>query len=241
MKNAMTGIAALAVILTATLTHTGCGRNGNLPQPSELELDRTKLSVETLLLLDQAKRGDPVAQFNLGAMYDSGYYDLPQNYAEALKWYLRAADQGSYSAQYYLAIMYAEGKGVRKNLAKAAKWYRKSAQWYPWAQLQLGIMYTKGQGVWKNHAKAAKWFREAAERRLAEAQYRLGVMYAEGRGVARDDVEAHAWLSLAAEQCHPSASEIRNKITARLSNAAKERAKSLASGYQLPNQRHCQY
>ena len=36
---------------------------------------------------------------------------LPQDYAEAMKWYLKAADQGDVYAQYELGIMYAEGNG----------------------------------------------------------------------------------------------------------------------------------
>src|SRR5215469_10861366 len=36
---------------------------------------------------------------------------LPQDYAEAMKWYLKAADQGDVYAQYELEIMYAEGNG----------------------------------------------------------------------------------------------------------------------------------
>ena len=171
MRNSASTIPAFTAILAIMLTLAGCAMDGSSPQPSDFRIDRAELSVETSLILDQAERGEPVGQFNLGARYDCACYDLPQNYAQALKWYRRAAAQGSYSAQFNIARMYEEGKGVRKNLAEAARWYRKSAEWDPYAQLQLGIMYSKGQGVWKNLAEAARWFREAADRRLAEAQY----------------------------------------------------------------------
>ncbi len=40
-----------------------------------------------------AKQGNPHAQYNLGLMYENGQ-GIPQNYAEALKWYTKAAEQG---------------------------------------------------------------------------------------------------------------------------------------------------
>ena len=57
----------------------------------------------------------------------------------AVKWYRKAAEQGSAKAQYNLGVMYAEGTGVLKNDAKAVKWYRKAAdQGDATAQLHLG-------------------------------------------------------------------------------------------------------
>ena len=41
----------------------------------------------------KAERGDAPAQLTLGFMYSSGL-DVPQDYAEAAKWYRKAADQG---------------------------------------------------------------------------------------------------------------------------------------------------
>jgi TPR repeat protein len=52
---------------------------------------------------------------------------VPQNFAEALKWYRRAAAKGNASAQFNLGIMYANGEGVPKDEAKAVEWYQKSA------------------------------------------------------------------------------------------------------------------
>ena len=52
----------------------------------------------------------PTAQFNLGFMYDEGQ-GVPQDYAEALKWYRLAAAQGFAKAQFLLGVMYAKGRG----------------------------------------------------------------------------------------------------------------------------------
>ena len=44
---------------------------------------------------------------------------VPQNYAEAVKWYRLAADQGDASAQFNLGVMYDKGQGVPQDYAEA--------------------------------------------------------------------------------------------------------------------------
>ena len=119
-------------------------------------------------------------------MYDNGQ-GVPQNYAEAVKWYRLAADQGDAGAQYNLGVMYDQGRGVPQNYAEAVKWYRLAAdQGDAIAQYNLGVMYDKGQGVPQNYAEAVKWYRLAADQGYAGAQYNLGVMYDKGRGRAAE-------------------------------------------------------
>ena len=45
-----------------------------------------------------AEKGDSRAQSKLASMYRNGL-GVPKNYAEAIKWYRRAIDQGSATAQ----------------------------------------------------------------------------------------------------------------------------------------------
>src|SRR5260370_4947229 len=57
----------------------------------------------------RAEQGDPRAQFDLA----SGYYygrGIPQDYAEALRWYKMAADQGEPRAEGALGEMYLTGR-----------------------------------------------------------------------------------------------------------------------------------
>jgi hypothetical protein len=59
---------------------------------------------------------------------------------------------------------YAEGRGVEKDLAKAAEYYRKAAeQGHAEAQFSLGYAYRYGYGVAKDIDEAARWYRKAAE------------------------------------------------------------------------------
>ncbi|MGE3744911.1 MAG: hypothetical protein AB7G25_04190 [Sphingomonadaceae bacterium] len=50
-----------------------------------------------------ALRGDPVAQHNLGLLWEHGYGSTPKNLNEAANWYLRAAQQGFVMAMVALA------------------------------------------------------------------------------------------------------------------------------------------
>ena len=68
-----------------------------------------------------AEQGDAVAQYNLGVMYDNGI-GVPENDAEAVKWYRKAADQGHAKAQFNLGVMYYNGDGVPENHVRAYVW-----------------------------------------------------------------------------------------------------------------------
>jgi len=74
---------------------------------------------ETKLLAEQ---GDADAQYNLGLMYLLGD-GVPENDAEAVKWFRLAAEQGYATAQYNLGRMYANGYGVPQNNIRAYVWY----------------------------------------------------------------------------------------------------------------------
>ena len=59
-------------------------------------------------------------------LYQDGQ-GVQQDYAEAMKWFRKAADQGDPEAQYALGVMYKNGRGVPRDDAEAIKWYRKAA------------------------------------------------------------------------------------------------------------------
>lgn len=75
----------------------------------------------------------------------------------------RAASSGDVYAQFKLANMYFEGKGVEQNDAEAAKWFLEAArQDHAEAQFIIGTLYEKGDGVQKSDAHAYSWFVKAA-------------------------------------------------------------------------------
>jgi putative methionine-R-sulfoxide reductase with GAF domain len=68
-----------------------------------------------------AEQGDPTAQFSMGARYATGE-DVPQDYAEAVRWFSMAAEQGHVVSQATLGAYYWAGRGVPQDLAKAYFW-----------------------------------------------------------------------------------------------------------------------
>jgi len=74
-----------------------------------------------------ALRGDKVAQFQTGVIYERGI-GVEVNQTNAAQWYEKAAQQGYVDAQYNLALLYASGRGVEKNLESAMIWLTKAAK-----------------------------------------------------------------------------------------------------------------
>jgi hypothetical protein len=115
-------------------------------------------------LLPCAEAGDPIAQFNLGLMYDLGD-GVPQDDAEAARWYRRAAEQGVVEAQNNVGHMHANGEGVLQDDVEALRWYRMAAdQGHAKAQHNLGVMYFYGKGVPQDYISAYVWSNLAAAR-----------------------------------------------------------------------------
>ena len=68
-----------------------------------------------------------------------------------------AAEQGNPYAQYSIAHMFEEGKGVPQNYKQAAKWYTKAAE-QEWGQVIIGDFYLEGKGVPQSYVKAHIWY-----------------------------------------------------------------------------------
>ena len=74
-----------------------------------------------------AEQGDVYAQTVLGLMYADGE-GVPENDAEAVRWFRLAAEQGTARAQFNLGVMCERGEGVPENDAEAVKGYRLAAE-----------------------------------------------------------------------------------------------------------------
>jgi len=109
------------------------------------------------------------------------------------------AVQGVAVAQFAIAVMYSDGRGVAKDPMEGTKWYlRASEQGLALAQLSLGAAYFLGLGVKQDHSEAVKWYRRAAEQGWTQAQFNLGSMYSAGQGVSRNQALAYQWCLLSA-------------------------------------------
>ena len=203
----------------------------------------------------------------LGLLYSGGdggardYAAAQDNYVEARRWYLKAAEQGYTAAQFNLGFLYAEGYGGAQDYVEARKWYLKAAeQGHAAAQNNLGLLYQDGQGVaWdyvearKWYLKAAeqgyaaaqnnlgdlyltgdeaqKWYLKAAERGHAAAQNNLGALYYNAAGGAEDYTMAYVWHNSAAARGHATASKNRDAVVAKLDAASLAEAQELSKEY----------
>ncbi len=92
-----------------------------------------------------ANQGDAYAQYNLGVMYANGD-GVPENDAEAVKWYRKAADQGYAVAQYNLGLCMTMAKVFQRTMLRQLSGTGKQLiKGYAQAQFNLGVMYDKGE------------------------------------------------------------------------------------------------
>lgn len=156
-----------------------------------------------------ANLGSAFDQYRLGYMQQCGL-GQSKNDSEALKWYLKSAEQNDSSAMNNIAWMYLAGERVKRDPVKALEWYKKmaatgSAEGY----FNIAIMYESGQGVSKNDDEAIAYFKKAADslndqieefdrKAAVDALYRIGMNYKN----RHDIIEAAKWFSKAAELNH---------------------------------------
>lgn len=120
-------------------------------------------------------------------------------YVESVQWFTKAAKQGQLLAHLKLGQIYADGKGVDRNIDLAINWYSKAAeQGDETAAYALGTIYYYGKGVPRNYEKAAKWFTKLANQGDAISQSILGDMYLEGQGLPQNHTKAAYWYKKSA-------------------------------------------
>ena len=148
----------------------------------------------------QLAAGNAIAQNDLGVMCYMGE-GVPQDYAEAAKWFFRAAEQGDPVAQHNLGLAYHDGNGVPHDRAESARWTRCAAeQGFAQAQYNMGALLHAGDGVSQDKEAALKWLFRAAKQGYAVAECRVGVFFREGDFVPQDHEEAMKWFHRAAEK-----------------------------------------
>ena len=160
--------AAIIALVAVLVGMEACGGSGRTHAQQALdgvhapaEQDDAEAQ-ESLGLRALAEQGHDLAQFNLGSMYLNGQ-GVPQDDAEAVRWYRLAADQGHADAQGNLGAMLLNGQGVPQDHAEAVRWFRAAAdQGNAFAQGNLGTMYSNGWGVPQDYVAAHMWFNLAA-------------------------------------------------------------------------------
>lgn len=127
-------------------------------------------------------------QFNLAALYA----DVKGDFEAAYGWFKASADQGYSRAQTNLGSFFFEGKGVAKDMAKAAQYFSlAAAQNDVIAQHRLSIMYIKGEGVPQDNAKGLRCAQLCTENGHAGGMALLNMFQETFESVGERDLISH--------------------------------------------------
>ena len=168
-------------------------------------------------------------KFLLKTAYDymQGTNGVQQDKQEAMKWFMKAAEQGDGNAQGVIGTAYYQGlDGYPKDTKEGMKWLRKSAnggnkiaqdlvgridksmdqalmEWKKAADqgdvaAQLNLARFFGKS--EDWEQSTNWYGRAAINGNIEAQRTMGGSYIFGRGVPKNSTVAYMWFSLADEQ-----------------------------------------
>jgi uncharacterized protein len=147
------------------------------------------LSDKVQELITKGKAGDVEAQFRVATAYDWGK-GAPRDGAEAMKWYLLAAEQGFAEAQNSVG----SGLQAEKRYAEALPWYEKATeQGNPLATNNLAYLHDLGLGVKQDRQKAFELYSQAADLGWSEAMWNIANMYGAGQLGKKDMVMACVW------------------------------------------------
>lgn len=111
-----------------------------------------------------------------------------------------AAKTGDALALFEIGARFTEGRGVKSDLAEAARWYKLSAdKGFAPAEYRIANLYEKGNGVERDLTKAREYYERAAKAGNASAMHNLAVLYATGIDGKPDTATAVNWFKQAAD------------------------------------------
>lgn len=101
-----------------------------------------------------------IAETNIDNLYRHAWIAfLSSNSDQGFYWLNAAAKQGHAEAQFYLGLIYEEGRGVKQNLNTAFQWLREAAkQGHEEAQYHLGRKHKKVLDVAKDDEDAVEGY-----------------------------------------------------------------------------------
>ncbi|MBN9149577.1 MULTISPECIES: hypothetical protein [unclassified Nitrobacter] len=205
---------------THTLEPIAIPRSESLPDG----IGSTKLRTAAL-------HGDAAAAYEIGVRYAEGK-GVAVNYAEAAKWYDRAAEAGVVPAMFRLGTLHEKGLGVAKDFDAARRYYMQAAERdNAKAMHNLAVLDADGGGKGANYTSAAQWFRKAAERGVADSQFNLGILCARGIGIEQNLAESYKWFSLAAAQGDVDSGRKRDEVAKRLDPQSLAAAKQAVESF----------
>ena len=145
-----------------------------------------------------------------GMDYEYGSKGHEKNIRRAYECYRNAAEFGSASGMYSVAVMLSESDEIPHNYEQAFEWMLKAAEnGYKLAYGKVALMYNHGKGTQRNQENAIYWMEKAADSGdtlyvpdFASSYYRI-----------KDYKTAYYWYSKAAENGHEDSQLIAAKLS----------------------------
>ena len=194
-------------------------------------------------ILTSANAGDVDALLAMATIYDMGkkfgataeIQEIAADPAKAVQWYEKGAKKNDWRAQYNLAVLYYDGRGVEANHARAKDLFELAAKsGEEMAQAGLGMYYLNvetGGKPYPWYKEGAKWHLLAAQGGNWYSQYTVATLYETGLGVVRDPVEALKWFLISASNGHKPALVEANRLEDTLTPRAVETARAFAKAF----------
>ncbi len=116
--------------------------------------------------------------------------DMPENQAEAARWWLKAAARGDQDAQLQIANKLPNGQGVTQDFTQARHWCEEAAKVTVRGEYCIGFIYQRGLGVTADAKEARKRYEFAGKRGDGPSAKALAQMELAGEGGKVDRIDA---------------------------------------------------
>ncbi len=184
-----------------------------------------------------AEKGHALAALRYGLALVDGL-GVKRNPNGAQTWLLQANDSGVPEAALALGDLSARTPASRDKAAnekiveRAVSWFEVAARaGVPSAQFKLANAYFAGAGIARDPVQALAWYGRAAQQGLPEAEHAFGVMLMGGVAGTPEPIEGYKWLVLAEAGGYPDSRVVREKATAQITPADRDKAEKLARSF----------
>jgi len=118
-----------------------------------------------------------------------------KEYLKAIPLYKKLARDGSKEANFKLGVIYYSGKGVKRDLNRAVRYFQNAANKADTkSKYNLAVIYGLKQYVNHDNRESFNRFLELAKNKDPKAQYRVGMALLYGIGVDKDYKDAVRWF-----------------------------------------------
>lgn len=205
-----------AVVASATPTPLASSPAAAPQVPSSPEDPRREAMARALRLLErgEAKATKDAEDLLTGlaeggsveAMFRLGLIKAEAEDPEARTWLEQATKANHTRAMLELGILYAKGRSVIQDRARARSLYQRAAEaGLPEGMTQLALCQLEGKGGETDLPQALRWLKRAADRDEPGAMAALGACALAGEGLRRDPERAFEWFEQAVAKGHTGA------------------------------------